>query len=359
MAATVETQKIPTKGQILGCLLGAVLGDIVGGWAKGRSANEARDYVEYFCSSFDFSNAKTNSLGYSFGQITESSQLSRELVLSIIDEKDWSVEQYAKRLVSLFRANKVVGSSETNQKAFGFIETTLEEVNELQDKDNGAAIRAAPIGLVFWDNTDALIKGSVEQASITHKDAIAVSASVAISLAVAMCLNASKETSGPHELGWWHWLARFVARTDKTLSQDIQDLAEQVFHRRKKTQTSSGEDYVERTEVLTWVQERDVFSIDGISSYARSSVLWSLYCLMAYPKDVWEAIKLAVWAGGNTHNMASMAASLVGAHVGVEKFPPEVDQLTPLITDAYDPNYSWKFLQNLVDYFYPLLIRST
>jgi ADP-ribosylglycohydrolase len=69
---------------------------------------------------------------------------------------------------------------------------------------------------------------------------------------------------------------------------------------------------------------------------------------MRHPRDVWSAIELAVWAGGDTDSTAAMAGAMVGAHVGIDGFPEKVlETVPPLVHDVKTPLWGWAKLEEL------------
>ena len=336
--------------QYQGVLLGCALGDAVGAWAEGKDPAEARDYAKHFVRECDFSKVGVHHRGMRMGQYTDDTQLARELTLSLIDEGDFDPEDFADRIARIFAQDQIVGYGRATQEAAVRLLDGVpwEEAGTPPPRaGNGAAMRAGPVGMLYSHDTAGLLKAAEDQARITHQADMSVAASVAIAMATAMCLNASKETSGPQELGWWAWLARFVCRSNKELGEDIDILAQRVFEGRRKSGWKAGEGD-EYDAALEWVLEGDDERWGGVSPWARSSVLWSLYCLMAHPSDLWKAIELAITPGGDTDTTAAMAGTLVGAHIGIDKFPKEVlETVAPLIHDVKAERYTWEGLARI------------
>lgn len=352
-----ETPELPTLEQFKGCILGCALGDVVGAWAERRPAAEARDFAEHFVRPCDFSKTGKHHHGMSFGQYTDDTQLTRELMLSLLDQGEWVPEDFADRIANIFARDAIVGyGGATQEAAVRLLDGVSWDSSGTPPPraGNGAAMRAGPMGLFFWDDVDALVASTMEQASITHKAPMSVAASVAVAGAVAMCLNASRATSGPHEPGWWQWLARFVERCDEEYANDIRDLADMVFTSRKMGTPEAQE----REAIAKWVLKDDDPRWSGVSPWARPSVLWSLYCLMASPKDVWGAIEIAVWVGGDSDTIAAMAGAMVGAHIGIDKFPQKpMEEVVPVIHDIKADQYDWAGLERIVEHFYGVVER--
>jgi ADP-ribosylglycohydrolase len=347
--APEERPTPPSLEKFKGCILGCALGDAVGAWAERRSSSEAKDYAKFFIPKFDFSCVTPHHGGVAFGHYTDDTQLTRELVLSIVDEGEWAPEDFAARIARAFEQDEIVGGGMATAEAASRLSlgASWEESGTPPPRaGNGAAMRAGPIGLLYWDDVDGLVQAATEQAVITHKAEMAVAGSVAVAGAVAMCLNASKRTSAPHEPGWWNWHARLVDRFSTEFGQDIRDLTKMVFDgRRHGTEAASDEEW---KAVCLWCVEGDQSGWDGISPWARSSVLWSLYCVMTHPTDVWAAIGLAIMPGGDVDTTAAMVGAMVGAHVGIDKFPERaIREVAPLVHDGVAPRYDWEGLDEL------------
>jgi len=361
-----DPNKIPpgapgTVEQFQGALLGCALGDAVGAWAERRPAAEAKDFATYFIREFDFSKIGTHHHGMRFGQYTDDTQLTRELMLSLIDEHDFVPEDYAGRIARIFAQDAIVGyGGATQQAAVRLIDgAAWDEAGTPPPRaGNGAAMRAGPIGLFFYYDVTKCIEAAQNQAIITHKAPMSVAAAVTVAMATAMALTASKDTTGPYEPGWWTWLAAHVQRANEEYAQDIRDLTKIVWDGRKKDQWEPGSDD-EFAAAREYVLEGDDDSWEGVSPYARTSTLWSLYCVMASPFDVWRAIELAVAVGGDSDTIAAMAATIVGAHVGINNFPKTViEEVAPRIHDVKAERYTWDRLKELAATLHGIVSRQ-
>src|SRR5262249_39548869 len=61
---------------------------------------------------------------------------------------------------------------------------------------NGSAMRAAPVGLFFWDDPEALIAAAHDQGRITHQDPRCSAGAIAIAGATAIVLGAREVHPG-------------------------------------------------------------------------------------------------------------------------------------------------------------------
>lgn len=205
-------------------------------------------------------------------------------------------------------------------------------------------MRAAPIGLFYWNDLSGLLKAARDQAYTTHQSEMSVASAVAVSTATAMCLNASRTTSDPSERGWWAWLVSFLEPVSASFANDLSRLVDLIFGRGKR---DAGSDE-ERDAALRLVLEGDDRRWEGVSPWARSSVLWSLYCLSAHPFSYWDAVALAIWPGGDVDTTAAMTGAMVGAHVGIDGIPPRVrETFAGCLHDARSPFWDWDSIELL------------
>ncbi len=346
-ANEAEELPIPAVDRFKGCILGCAIGDAVGAWAERKPSTVAASYSEAL-RMFDFSMANAHHGGAPFGQYTDDTQLTRELAISIISSNGLDPNNFAIRLGKAFALDQIVGGGRATKNAARRINEGVawDKAGEPPPAaGNGAAMRASPIGLFYWNDVEKLIQAARDQAIVSHQAPESVAGAVAIALAVAMCVNASKTTSNPREPGWWAWLARHVSRVDEKFAAEITDLMKPVHASRKLGYAPGSES--ERRAVRGMLLLTDDPSWDGISPWAKSSVLWSLYCLSAHPTSPWEAICLAIWPGGDVDTTAAMAGAMVGAHMGFEAFPVQAQEIVSKLVDEKSSFWDGKALELL------------
>src|SRR5207302_4144497 len=86
---------------------------------------------------------------------------------------------------------------------------------------NGSAMRAAPIGLYFYDDPDQLVQAAHDQGRITHQDPRCSAGAVAIAGAVAVALES--ETIEPPR--FLNQLSGWVERIEPSVAEAIRQLA--------------------------------------------------------------------------------------------------------------------------------------
>jgi len=343
-----------------GALLGCALGDSIGALAEHIPVKEAKDFVDTYFLDADFSSID-EIRGFRFGQYTDDTQLSRELILSLIDERGFVPEDYADRIARIFARDGVIGfGGATQMAAIKLIDgVSWESAGTPPPRaGNGAAMRAGPIGLFFYYDVDKCLHAAHNQGFITHQALASTGGALAIATATAMALTASEDTTGPHERGWWSWLAAHVKKENEYFGQAIEDIANIAWEGRRSATWKPGSEE-EQKAVLAYVLEGDDPHWDGVSAWAHSSTLWSLYCVMASPTDAWKAMSLAIAVGGDTDTMAAMTGTVMGALLGASSFPQKVmEEFVPRIHDIRAEEYTWEGLDALVTQLHTIVMEQ-
>ncbi|RMF21972.1 MAG: hypothetical protein D6760_08395 [Deltaproteobacteria bacterium] len=162
---------------------------------------------------------------------------------------------------------------------------------------NGAAVRAAPVGLAYCRDAEALRWVAEEQAGITHAHALACEGAVLHAHAVALALvTAGRSIDGPGFL------------------LDIGREA-QMREFRSRYETAA------RLAARGSRPDRVVSNL-GNGTSALGSVVTAAYCFAASPDDFSGAVCLALALGGNARSIASMTGALAGARLGTGGIPP-------------------------------------
>lgn len=302
---------LPRKDQFSGCLIGQCLGDATGYVVEGFLPEACKRYVEDFL--------KTERAGefghwpFPFGQYSDDSQLARELLLSYVNCKKFDPQDYAERIKTIFAERKVVGYGEATWDAAVRLVGGIpwEEAGTLSPSaGNGSAMRAAPIGLVFFDNTELLIQGAHDQGRITHKDPRCSAGAVVISGAVALVLQG--QPINPDS-----FISTLV---------DWSGIIEPAFA--SELEKLRGWISMPPEEAVTFISKAGIdadYSFEdewkGITPFVIISVLWSLYSFLRTPGDYWETICTAIIAGGDTDTTAAMAGAISGAYLGLDLIP--------------------------------------
>ncbi len=311
------------KSKFVGCLLGQALGDALGYPVEGRDTECCSYYAQKNIRPW-LAGEEPPAYEWS-GQYTDDTQLARELLISLIENKGFDPVDYSQRIADLFRDDLVVGRGIATEHAANRLIAGVDWKDSgcpPPDAGNGTAMRAAPVGLFYLNDESKLIETAHLQGWITHQDPRCSVGSIAIAGAVVLAVK-SKWVGADDYLerlfemtrGYRCKFAEYFLRLIDWLRLPPPDAFGQI--------QSAGVaiDYVE-----SW---------PGISPFVVPSVLWSLYSFLRSPYDFNEAICTSISAGGDVDTTAAMTGAISGACVGVEALPAH---LLALVND----NGAWR-----------------
>lgn len=311
---------LPHKDHFSGCLVGQCLGDALGFVVEGFSPEACKRYVE------DILNTeRAGEFGrfpFPFGQYSDDSQLARELFQSYVACKKFDPHDYAERIRAIFAERRIVGwGRATREAALRLIQgVPWEEAGTLgPSAGNGSAMRAAPIGLFFFDNTELMIQAACNQSLITHKDPRCLAGSIAISGAVSLVLQ--DKTINP--VSFLSSLADWSGLIEPAFALELIKLIEWVSMPPDRAVT-----FISKAGIDPNYLDEDEWH--GISPFVISSVMWSIYSFLRTPADYWKTICTAIAVGGDVDTTAAMAGAISGAYLGFDAIP---SHLTHHLTD--------------------------
>lgn len=326
----------PTRSQFQACLMGQCVGDALGMPVEQQSPTVCQEYVEAL---------RQGSIGtrshpdYPFGQYTDDSQLARELIQSFVACRSFRPEDYAQRIAALYTEGRVIGSSRaTTQVAQRLAQGTPwnQAGTPPPYARNGSAMRAAPIGLFFYQDLAKLTRAAYQQGQITHQDRRCAAGSVAIAKAVAIVLQSS-ESIDPDS---------FLTELAQQTQMIDGSVTDGLLHLRKWIPLPPE-------TAAQWIAQaggvpESLQNWEGISPAVIPSVLWSLYSFLRSPSDYWETVCTAIAVGGDVDTTAAMAGAISGAYLGLDAIPTSIRhlindqgnwgylQLTELADQCYD-----------------------
>jgi poly(ADP-ribose) glycohydrolase ARH3 len=299
---------IPSVDQFTGCLLGLALGDAVGAPVEAFPPAEAARYVARLSEELV---PEPGPGGWSYGQVTDDTQLARELLLTIADRGVFEPEAFAARLLQFVGSGRLIrGGAATlgaaKQLALGL--PWHEAGVPAPYAGNGAAMRAGPLGLLYPHDLRLLTRVAVDQARVTHHDPRAIAGSVAMARAVAIAGRRGPISSAT-------FLAEVSAAMeplDAGFAGTVRGVREWCHLAPADAVSAIAARELEPEALAGW---------HGISSFVVSSVCWSLYAFLQAPDDFWEAIRVAIRVGGDTDTLAAMTGAISGARLGARALP--------------------------------------
>lgn len=154
---------------------------------------------------------------------------------------------------------------------------------------NGAAMRTAPIGAMFAEETERLVREAEASARLTHTHPVGVDAAVAQAAAVGAAMNGSDPLVA----------ARAVVRTE-----DLGDRLAQAARLAKDD-----------------ISPADAAEVLGNSSAGHESVPTAIYAAAVH-SNIEEVVTFAVKCGGDADTIGAMAGAIAGARHGADAIPP-------------------------------------
>src|SRR5918998_326918 len=180
----------PTRKQFQGCLVGQALGDALGFVVEGQPPTFCRRYVEE-----RLGGERVVWQGRSpflLGQYSDDTQLARELMQSYAACGRFDPEDYARRISTIFSEGRIVGRGRSTEEAANRLARGVpwdKSGTPPPSAGNGSAMRAGPIGLIFYDDPEGLVRAATEQGVITHADPRCSAGAITIAGAVAFALR--------------------------------------------------------------------------------------------------------------------------------------------------------------------------
>ena len=350
LSAILPVRPPPSRERLAGSLIGQCLGDALGFVVEGYSREVCQEYVEEILLT-----DKAGTIGrspHAFGQYTDDSQLTRELMQSYIACRGFEPGDYSRRIAALFNEQRVVGRGRATTEAAARLSQGVHWSRSgvpAPYAGNGAAMRAAPIGWMFSRSDTDLVRAARDQALITHTDSRAVAGSVSIAGAVALALRAMPGTLKPDR--FIERLARWVRPIDAGFAAEIERL--EALRLRDPDDavwliSRAGLRPGDAESAGRWPAAEGT-----ISPFVVPSVLWSLYSFLRSPDDYMTAIRTAISGGGDADTTAAMTGAISGAYLGIEAIPgPLAQRLEDCGT------WDYQALLGLSDSFYRVLTRS-
>ena len=299
------------RDQLTGSILGQALGDALGFVVEAQPPTVAREYVDQWLRSGRA--GERAHPRFPFGQYTDDTQLSRELLQSFRERGRWDPAAFSVRLAELFRERRDVGAGRGTRAAALRLLAGVPCVASRTPAPyagNGSAMRAGPLGILLPDRV-AMTRAGREQSRITHLDPRCAAGAITIARAVA--LAARREPVDP--AAFLSDIAGCAEGDDASVAGAIRGLEDWVSLEPVAAARHVHEAGLDPAHMDRW---------QGISAYVTPSVLWSLYAFLRSPDDYWETICVAIGVGGDTDTMAAMAGAISGARLGVGSLPGDL-----------------------------------
>jgi ADP-ribosylglycohydrolase len=294
------------RGRYRGCLLGGAIGDALGRPVEGWPRREVR--LSYPAGLRDFQPWPRWRSGPK-GTFTDDTQLTIETTEWLIDagERPLSGHDMGSRVAAWGRVGRGIGRA-TSQALSNYKRGRPWWEAGVASAGNGAAMRAAPFGLRFAGQPDALRHAAVLGTVTTHRDVTAVASAIVQAAAVNHCLVKS-----PEDLAAGDLLGSLVAALEGLEVPEL-DLRSASGRRSLTQRIEEVHDFLGRPPDEAF----DHFFNGAFVLETTPMVLW---LLLTYADDPEEALVAAVMGGRDADTTAAMLGNLVGALHGEDALP--------------------------------------
>ena len=171
------------KSRFTGCLLGSALGDALGASFEGMPPEE----YSYSCE---------EPLVY-----TDDTEMMLNLTESITSSGDLVPEEIARSFVQGLNPWRGYGPGTLEVLSLIKRGIPFEEASRMVFPEgslgNGAAMRVAPVGLIFWWDKDRLLKAAAKASIPTHVHPLGIEGARVMAYAIGLILRGTKRTDMP------------------------------------------------------------------------------------------------------------------------------------------------------------------
>jgi len=280
---------IDLKAKFSGSLVGSALGDAIGELAFHFSSKER----------LELKLERLNELIY-----TDDTAMTIGLGESLIKRGYLDTQDLGERFKHNFKNEPWRGYASGPPTIFSMVERTGVAYTEAAKSlfggkgsfGNGAAMRAAPVGLLYFDSP-SLYQEAYLSASVTHAHPIGVDGAAVQAKAVGLTLNLDPDEDFPQTDFIENLIAFAKTQQMKSKLQLLPKLLE------------------DETPPMRAAQQI------GRSVMAPESLPYALYCFLRQPKSFANCLFCAILYGGDRDTLGAMACAVSGAYLGIESIP--------------------------------------
>lgn len=173
-------------------------------------------------------------------------------------------------------------------------------------KGSGAVMRAAPVGLYFYDDSKMAFKIGCESGAITHGHSSAYLPAGFLAYIIAELIAGANLESAV--IGGLEELTQYEGY------QETYDAITRAVSLAKSQYQSVGRSDQEASDLI------DIAAI-GEGWTGDEAIALAVYCAMRYPNDFESAMYLAVNHSGNSDTVAAICGNILGAYLGCLEIP--------------------------------------
>lgn len=274
-----------------GCLLGLAIGDALGGLFEAQSADA-------ICARFP---SADRLIAYPQEEIwyTDDTQMAIGVGEALVERGEIIEEVLCRAFVANYLPARGYG------RGARAVLDAMEDGRDYREVSenyfpggsfgNGAAMRVAPVGLVFRDDRQRLWEQARLSALPTHRHTLGIEGTQLLALAIAIC-------SSMEQFDRSHFFAELLL-------------------------ACTSAEYRAKLEEATQVQTPDDLAALGNRIEALHSVPTAIASFALTPESFESAICNVIFLGGDTDTLAAMTGALAGAYLGIGRLPARLVEL--------------------------------
>ena len=277
------------RSKFLGSLVGTAIGDALGAFSEGWGVVHPTQ-VKFMADN-------QSVLSY-----TDDTHMMIGMAESLVIKKGFDAEHMAHVFVDNYQKEPYRGYGPGPPRIFRLItsgepwDKAAEAIYPGGSYGNGSAMRIAPVGVMYWDRSDELLKVAHESSRITHSHELGKEGAAleAHAIALATSMDASESFDAEEFL-------------DK-LGPSAQH---QVYQQRL-------------ADIRGLLHEQDrgiIVSSLGHGIEAFNSVPAAIYSFLIHPHSFTESVLYAISLGGDTDTIGAMNGAISGAYLGLSSIP--------------------------------------
>ena len=298
------------RDKFRGCLLGGAIGDVAGAAVEAESPQ----YIATTYRSIDDilaldTVAEFTGPPWRVGRFTDDTQMTLSVAEWLAAGEAPSSLHLLERFAAAYEPWRRYGpGTATILRMFPEHRAQWRELATVQfphgSHGNGSAMRVAPVGLAYHRDPQKAAAVAIESSRPTHSHPLAYQGAVLQGLAVATAVALAEFSA-----------AAFIRPLRASLTY-FDDLMQDTS--RFTRAFDAIEDGLSRGASCA-----EMSATLGTGIAAHEGVPMALYCFLRHPNSYADVIHHAVFIGGDTDTIASMAGAVSGAHLGADSFPTD------------------------------------
>ncbi|MBE0515782.1 MAG: ADP-ribosylglycohydrolase family protein [Methanophagales archaeon] len=277
---------VDLKSKFTGALIGSAVGDAIGAPVEGWS-------MEMVSSVY----GEKTPWKMIYGRYTDDTEMMIGVAESLIEHKGFNGANMARRFIQNYDAKRGYGPGSKEalkrlREGEGWEAASENLFGGEGSYGNGAAMRIAPIGIVYYDNADTLREIAYKSSHITHSHELGKEGAALQAFSIALAVRGQQE-------GMVSALSEFV-RND-VYKEKIRKIAILLDKEASK---------------------KEVIAELGNGEAAFNSVPPAIYSFLRFDKFE-DSVVYAVSLGGDTDTIGAMTGAISGAYYGDGAIPTD------------------------------------